>query len=233
MTPSTVTQYPWRSSSLRSSIAVFSYSFPPLLLCLPVSALAAVHQMAEAVVRGATEAGAEVTLYQVAETLPPEVLQKMYAAPKPTDVPIITPDDLVKYDGIMFGAPTRYGQPAAQYKALWDATGQLWSKGALDGKLAGFFFGTASLGGGQETTASSNMGHFVHHGMIFVPMGYGDPSKVLFDLDTVHGGSPWGAGTLSGPTGARQPSKAELGMAEYHGKRFATFANQFVRGKAQ
>ena len=138
----------------------------------------------------------------------------MYAAPKPSNIPIITPDDLVKYDGIMFGAPTRYGQPAAQYKALWDATGQLWSKGALDGKLAGFFFGTASLGGGQETTASSNMGHFVHHGMIYVPMGYSDPAKVLFDLDTVHGGSPWGAGTLSGPD---RRAAAQQGRARHGG----------------
>jgi len=191
-----------------------------------------IRQMADAVVKGVEQSGAEVTLYQIAETLPAEVLAKMYAAPKPTDVPIVTPDDLTKYDGLIFGAPTRYGQPCAQYKALWDATGQLWASGALNGKLASFFFGTATLGGGQETTAMTNLSHFVHHGMVFVPMGYGDPTKALFDLDTVHGGSPWGAGSLSGPTGARQPSAAELGMATYQGKRFGDFANQWVRGKA-
>jgi len=190
-----------------------------------------IHQLAEQIVKGVQESGAEVTLYQIAETLPADVLAKMYAAPKRSDVPVVTAQDLVQYDGIIFGSPTRYGQPAAQYKALWDSTGGLWQAGALDGKLAGFFFGTASLGGGQETTAQANMGHFVHHGMIFVPMGYGDPSKALFNLDEVHGGSPWGAGTLSSPTGARQPSKLELGMAVYQGKRFGTFANQFVRGR--
>jgi len=188
--------------------------------------------MAKAVVKGAEGAGADVTLYRIAETLPPEVLAKMYAAPAPADVPVVTADDLPKYDGIIFGAPTRYGQPCAQYKALWDSTGGLWQSGALNGKLASFFFGTATLGGGQETTAASNMGHFVHHGMIFVPMGYGDPAKPLFNNEVVHGGSPWGAGTLSGADGSRQPTTGELGQAEYQGKRFAEIANQFVRGKA-
>ena len=182
--------------------------------------------------KGALAGGADVTLYQIAETLPPEVLQKMYAPGQPTDVPLMTAQLMPQFDGFIFGAPTRYGQPAAQYKALWDSTGQLWQQGALDGKLAGFFFGTASLGGGQEVTASTNLSHFVHHGMLFVPMGYGDPDKPLFDLDTVHGGSPWGAGTLSAADGSRKVSGMELGMAQYQGKRFATFANQFVKGRA-
>ena len=187
--------------------------------------------MAHEVVKGVESTGAEVTLYRIAETLPPEVLAKMHAPPAPTDIPVVTPDDLTKYDGIIFGAPTRYGQPAAQYKALWDATGGLWATGALNGKLASFFFGTASLGGGQETTASTQLSHFVHHGMIFVPMGYGDPNKHLFNLDAVHGGSPWGAGCLSGTDGSRQPSKMELEMALYQGKRFGEISNQFIRGK--
>ena len=143
----------------------------------------------------------------------------------------MTADLLPAFDGFLFGAPTRYGQPSAQFKALWDSTGQLWAQGALDGKLAGFFFGTATLGGGQETTAWSNMGHFVHHGMLFVPMGYGDPNKPLFNNDVVHGGSPWGAGTLSGGDGSRKPSAMELDMGEYEGKRFAGIANAMVRGK--
>ena len=102
--------------------------------------------MAKAAVKGAQGAGAEVTLYRIAETLPPEVLAKMHAATPPTDIPVVTPDDLTKYDGILFGAPTRYGQPAAQYKALWDSTGGLWETGALNGKLAGFFVGTGTVG---------------------------------------------------------------------------------------
>ena len=186
--------------------------------------------MAQAVVKGAESAGADVTLFQIAETLPPEVLAKMHAAPK-ADVPIIAVADLPNYDALILGAPTRYGAPAAQYKALWDATGQLWNTGALNGKIGSFFTGTATLGGGQETTSVFNMGHFVHHGMIYIPLGYGDQS--IFNLEEVHGSSPWGAGCLSGADGSRQPSKLELGLATYQGKRVAELANQFVRGKAQ
>lgn len=178
--------------------------------------------------KGAESAGADVTLLQIAETLPAEVLAKMHAAPK-ADVPIVEVADLPKYDALIFGAPTRYGSPAAQYKTMWDATGQLWSSGALNGKIGSFFTGTAGLGGGQETTSVFNLGHFVHHGMIYVPLGYGEPS--IFSLDEVHGGSPWGAGCLSGSDGSRQPSKLELGLATYQGKRVAEFTNQFLRGK--
>jgi len=188
-----------------------------------------IHKMAQAVVKGAEAAGAQVTLLQIAETLPAEVLAKMHAAPK-ADVPVVQVADLVNYDGLIFGAPTRYGSPCAQYKALWDATGQLWQTGALNGKVAAFFTGTATLGGGQETTASTNMGHFVHHGMIFVPLGYGDPS--IFSLDEVHGGSPWGAGTLSAGDGSRQPSALELGLATYQGKRVAEITAALRRGRA-
>ena len=204
-----------------------SLSPPPLLVCV---SRPSVHQMAQAVVKGAEAAGADVTLYQIAETLPAEVLEKMHAPPK-ADVPLITAADLPMYDALIFGAPTRYGSPASQYKALWDSTGQLWQTGALNGKIGSFFTGTATLGGGQETTSAFQMGHFVHHGMIYIPLGYGDPS--IFNLDEVHGGSPWGAGCLSGPDGSRQPSKLELGLATYQGKRVAELANQFVRGKAQ
>jgi len=187
-----------------------------------------IHTMAQSVVKGAESVGAEVTLLQIAETLPPEVLAKMHAAPK-ADVPIVNVSDLPNYDGLIFGAPTRYGQPAAQYKALWDATGQLWQTGALNGKFASFFHGTATLGGGQETTASTNLSHFVHHGMIYIPLGYGNPS--LFNLTEVHGGSPWGAGCLSGPDGSRKPSALELGLAEYQGKRVAEIVTQYLKGK--
>lgn len=187
--------------------------------------------MAQAVVKGAEAAGADVTLYQIAETLPAEVLEKMHAPPKAADVPVISVDDLTKYDALIFGAPTRFGAPAAQYKALWDATGQLWQTGALNGKIGSFFTGTATLGGGQETTSVFNLGHFVHHGMLYIPLGYGDSS--IFTLEEVHGGSPWGAGCLSGADGSRQPSKLELGLATYQGKRVAEFANQLARGKAQ
>jgi len=188
------------------------------------------YQMAQSVVKGVEEAGGDVTLYQIAETLSEEVLKKLRAAPKPADVPVITVEDLPKYDALIFGAPTRFGSPCAQYKALWDATGQLWHKEALNGKIASFFTGTAILGGGQETTAATNMGHFVHHGMIFVPLGYGN--KGLFNLNEVHGGSPWAAGTLSDMDGSRQPTELELDLARYQGKRVTEIATALVIGRA-
>jgi len=187
-----------------------------------------IHKMAQSVVKGVEASGANVTLLQIAETLSPDILAKMHAPPKP-DVPIVSVSDLPNYDAIIFGAPTRYGLPCAQYKALWDATGQLWATGALNGKFASFFTGTASLGGGQETTATSNMGHFVHHGMIFIPLGYGNAT--IFSLTEAHGGSPWGAGTLSGTDGSRQPSALELGLAEYQGKRVGEIVSTYKRGK--
>jgi NAD(P)H dehydrogenase (quinone) len=190
-----------------------------------------IHKMANSVLKGAQSTGAEVTIFQIAETLPAEVLAKMHAAPKSQEIPVLQVEDLVKFDGLIFGAPTRYGSPAAQYKALWDATGQLWQAGALNGKVGSFFTGTATLGGGQETTAVFNMGHFVHHGMIFVPLGYGNPT--IFNLDEVHGGSPWGAGTLSGADGSRQPTALELGLAEYQGKRVAEITIALKKGRAQ
>jgi len=212
------TSNPSRMSSLKPKVAVIYYS-----------TWGHIYKMAQAVVKGVEEAGGDVTLYQIAETLPEDVLKKMWAAPK-ADHPIVKVDDLPKYDALIFGAPTRYGIPCAQYKALWDATGALWQSGALNGKLASFFTGSATQGGGQETTAMTNMGHFVHHGMIFVPLGYGNPS--MFSLDEVHGGSPWCAGTYSAPDGKRQPTELELGLAQYQGKRVTEFAATFVAGKA-
>jgi len=187
-----------------------------------------VEKLAEAVARGAEEAGAEVKLWQIPETLPKEVLEKMFAPPK-SAVPVISPNDLADADGIIFGVPTRFGSPAAQFKALFDATGGLWGKGALVGKVASIFFSTATLGGGQETTALTAITNFVHHGMIYVPIGYGNPA--LFNLEELHGGSPYGAGTLAGPKGERTPSKLELSVAEYQGKHVATITSQLKRGR--
>jgi len=187
-------------------------------------------KMAEAVKEGVEAAGAEVTIFQIAETLPAEVLAKMHAAPKAA-YPVVTVDDLPKFDGLIFGAPTRYGSPAAQYKTLWDATGQLWQAGALNGKIASFFTGTGTQGGGQETTSVTQLGHFVHHGMIYVPLGYGDSS--IFNINEVHGGSPWGAGAIAGPDGSRQPSALELGLAKYQGKRVAEITIALKKGRGQ
>ncbi|KAI9098742.1 flavoprotein-like protein [Phlyctochytrium arcticum] len=172
--------------------------------------------LAEEIIKGLNESGVNATLYQVKETLPQEVLDKMHAAK--LDIPVLDPKDLANADAFLFGFPTRYGQAAAQMKAFWDATGGLWSAGALVGKYAGCFTSTASQHGGQETTIMTFIPHLVHHGIIFVPLGY--QSKVLFDNSEVIGGSPWGAGTIANGDGSRQPSAKELEIANTQGKTF-------------
>lgn len=177
--------------------------------------------LARAVKRGIDAVdGVEGVLYQVPETLSPEILAKMHAPPKADDVPIATNDVLVEADGFVFGFPTRFGMMAAQMKAFFDATGGLWQKGALAGKAAGLFTSTASQGSGQETTILTAITQLAHHGMIYVPAGYG-AGEAMFTLTEAKGGSPWGAGTFAGPTGARQPSDIELLQAEFQGKNVA------------
>lgn len=161
--------------------------------------------------------GAEGILYQVKETLPPEVTAKMHIPPQPSDIPFADTHNLTEADGFIFGFPTRYGGVPAQFKAFWDATGGLWTSGKLNGKPFGLFTSNGTLGGGQEVTLLSSLSNFIHHGMIYVPLGYsfGPP---LFSLDEVRGGTPWGAGTYAGADGSRQPSKLELDIAEHQGK---------------
>lgn len=120
----------------------------------------------------------------------------MHAPPKPA-YPVIAVDDLTKYHAFLFGIPTRYGNFPGQWKAFIDQTGGLWSSGGLAGKYVGVFVSTASPGGGQEMTAANAMSTFVHHGMIFVPLGYSTAFGLLVDLSEVRGGSPWGAGTFA------------------------------------
>lgn len=119
-------------------------------------------KLAEEMKKGVESTGATAVIYQVPETLPAEVLTKMHAPPK-NDYPIASPATLTEHNAYLFGMPTRYGNMPAQFKAFWDATGQLWGSGALDGKAAGIFQSTASQGGGQETTALNHMSTLVHH----------------------------------------------------------------------
>jgi len=175
--------------------------------------------MAEAVKAGVESAGGSTKIFTVAETLPEEVLTAMHA-PGKSAYPTIEPADLVNYDAFIFGVPTRFGTMPAQLKAFFDATGALWASGALFGKYAGAFVSTAGSGGGQETTVMLLISTLTHHGINFVPLGYRNSFAQLTNLEEPHGGSPWGAGTFAGPTGARQPSKAELEVATIQGKSF-------------
>lgn len=180
-------------------------------------------------------------VYRIPETLSQEILAKMHAPPKP-DYPIIAPNDLTNYDAFIFGIPTRYGNFPAQWKAFWDATGQLWATGALHGKYASVFVSTGTPGGGQETTVLHSVGTLAHHGIIFVPLGYRHTMPLHSNLSEVHGGGPWGAGSFAvrhvftfytksawssdidssqqGADGSRQPSELELELAKIHGEQF-------------
>ena len=124
---------------------------------------------------------------RIAETLPEEVLAKMHAPAKP-NYPVLEPGDLAQFDAFLFGIPTRYGNFPGQWKAFWDATGQLWATGALFGKFAGVFVSTASSGGGQESTVLASISTLVHHGINFVPLGYAKAFGQLTNLSEVRGG---------------------------------------------
>jgi NAD(P)H dehydrogenase (quinone) len=176
-------------------------------------------KLAEAEKSGIEAAGGTATIYQIAETLPQEVLTKMYAPPKP-NYPILAPNDLAHYDAVLYGIPTRYGNFPAQWKSFWDATGQLWQQGKLYGKFAGVFVSTGGPGGGQESTPLATLSTFAHHGIIFIPLGYARAFGQLSNLSEAHGGSPWGAGTFAAADGSRQPSELELEIAKIQGTEF-------------
>jgi len=184
-------------------------------------------KVAEAVKSGIESDGGAATIYQIPETLPQEVLAKMHAPAKP-DFPIIAVDDLKNFDAFLFGIPTRFGNFPAQWKAFWDATGGLWASGALAGKYAGVFVSTGTPGGGQETTVVNSISTLVHHGMLFVPLGYSQAFPQLTNLSEVHGGSPWGAGTFAGGDGSRTASALELEIAAIQGKSFHQIVSKVV-----
>jgi NAD(P)H dehydrogenase (quinone) len=179
-----------------------------------------VHKLAKAVERGANRVeGVQIKLFRVAETLPADVLERIHAPPKPEDVPVIEKANQLKdADGFLFGFPTRFGTAPAQFKTFLDSTGSLWSSNALRGKQAGLFTSTSTQHGGQETTAFTVIPFLTHHGITFVPFGYGHPS--LFQTKEVAGGSPYGAGVVAGVEG-ESPTKLEIEVGEAHGEYFA------------
>nr|POE95462.1 putative nad(p)h dehydrogenase (quinone) fqr1-like 1 [Quercus suber] len=188
-----------------------------------------VEKLAEQIKKGAESVeGVEAKLWQVPETLSDEVLGKLGAPPK-SDVPVISPGELAEADGLLFGFPTRYGTMAAQFQAFIDSTGSQWRTQELVGKPGGLFYSTGSQGGGQETTPLTAITQLVHHGMIFVPIGYTFGAG-MFEMEKVRGGSPYGAGTYAGD-GSRQPSELELDLAFHQGKYFAGISKK-LKGTA-
>jgi NAD(P)H dehydrogenase (quinone) len=190
-----------------------------------------IHRMAEAVAQGAREVkGAEVVMRRVPETLPDEILKQIGAleAQKTfAHVPICTVDELASADAIIFGTPTRYGNMCGQMRQFLDATGPLWAKGALVGKVGSVFTSSATQHGGQESTILSFHITLLHHGMIVVGLPYTFQGQSR--IDEITGGSPYGASTIAGPKGERLPSENELAAARFQGKHVATIASKLAR----
>ncbi|KAI0179041.1 putative benzoquinone reductase [Hypoxylon sp. FL1284] len=192
-----------------------------------------VRKLAEAEKAGIEKAGGTADLFQIPETLPQEVLTKMYAPGPAADIPVMSdPTTLESYDGFLLGIPTRYGNFPAQWRSWWDQTGKQWQSGGFYGKMGGLFLSTASLGGGQESTAMAAMSTFAHHGIIYVPFGYAKAFATMTDLTEVHGGGPWGAGTFAAGDGSRQPSEKEISIAQTQGAEFYKTVAKYASGSA-
>jgi NAD(P)H:quinone oxidoreductase type IV len=188
-----------------------------------------IYQMAQAIAAGATEAGAEVKLFQVAELVPDSALEASGALQKRqafAHIPLIKPEELAKADAIIFGTPTRFGNMCAQMRNFLDCTGGLWAKGALIGKVGSVFTSTASQHGGQETTITSFHSTLLHHGMVIVGVPYSEPG--LVNMKEISGGTPYGASTLADHDGSRQPSENELTIAKFQGAHVAKIAQKLV-----
>jgi NAD(P)H dehydrogenase (quinone) len=188
------------------------------VLVLYYSSYGHIETMAEAVAEGARSAGATVDVKRVPELVPEEVARTSHFK-LDQKAPIATPPDLANYDAIIVGTGTRYGRMSSQMANFWDQTGSLWMKGALVGKVGAAFTSTASQHGGQETTLFSIITNLLHQGLIIVGLPYAFQGQLK--MDEVTGGSPYGATTLTGGDGSRQPSENELAGARFLGKHVA------------
>jgi len=184
------------------------------VLVLYYSSYGHVEALAKAVAQGATDAGAQVDIRRVPETVPEEVARTSHFK-LDQDAPVASVAELETYDAIVVGTGTRYGRVSSQMAAFLDQTGGLWQRGALEGKVGAAFTSTATQHGGQETTLLSIITNLLHFGMVIVGLPYG--FKDMMTLDEVAGGAPYGATTIAGGDGSRQPSAIELAGARYQG----------------
>ena len=196
------------------------------VLVLYYSSYGHIETMAQAVAEGARSAGAEVTIKRVPELMP-EAAAKAAHYKLDQAAPVATVDELVDYDAIILGVPTRFGNMAAQMKNFLDQTGGLWFAGKLVGKIGSVFASTATQHGGQESTILSTHTVLLHQGMIIVGLPYAWQGQMR--LDEITGGSPYGATTISGGDGSRQPSANELDGARFQGKHVAEIAAKLAR----
>jgi NAD(P)H dehydrogenase (quinone) len=194
------------------------------VLVLYYSSYGHIERMAYAVAEGAREVeGVEAVVKRVPELVPEEVAKNAhFKLDQPA--PIATVNELPEYDAIIVGTGTRYGGMTSQMRNFWDQTGGLWMKGSLVGKVASMFSGSATQHGGNETTIVTGIPLFLHQGMVYVGLPYSCAEQM--GLDEIKGGSPYGATTIAGGQGERQPSEQELGMARFQGRHVAGIAKK-------
>jgi NAD(P)H dehydrogenase (quinone) len=201
------------------------------LLVLYYSSYGHVEHMAMAQAEGAKRVpGAQVDVKRVPELVPLDIAKASgFRLDQPA--PIAEPEELVNYDGFLFGTPTRFGNMCSQMRNFWDRTGPQWMQYSLVGKVASVFTSTASQHGGQETTITSFHLTLLHHGMIIVGLPY--TFKLLSTMREVTGGTPYGASCITG-AGAemRMPSALELDMSRYQGEHVARIVSDFVAGRS-
>ena len=199
------------------------------MLILYYSSYGHVGTMAGAVAEGARGVdGTEVTIKRVPELMPEDVARNA-GVKLDQDAPVAEPGELADYDAIVVGTPTRFGNMASQMRNFFDQTGGLWAKGALIGKV-GSVFASTGTGGGQETTITATWNTLAHHGLIIVGLPYS--SSELQDISEVRGGSPYGAATIAGGDGSRQPSEKERTLARDQGRHVAEITGALARGRA-
>ncbi len=191
------------------------------VLVLYYSTYGHIEQMAGALAEGVRAGGASVDIKRVPETVP-EAAARAAHFKLDQQAPLATVDELPGYDAIVIGAPTRYGRMPSQMAAFLDQTGALWASGALNGKVGAAFTSTATQHGGQETTQFSMITNLLHFGMVVVGLPYSFAGQMT--LDEVSGGSPYGASTIAGGQGQRQPSQNELDGARFQGETVARTA---------
>ncbi|MBP2238457.1 NAD(P)H dehydrogenase (quinone) [Sinorhizobium kostiense] len=191
------------------------------VLVLYYSAYGHIEKMAYAVAEGARSAGADVDVKRVPELVPEDVAKASHYKIDQA-APVATVEELVEYDAIIFGAGTRYGTVASQLRNFIDQTGGLWAKGKLVGKVGSAFTSSATQHGGQESTILGLIPTMMHHGMVVVGLPYAFQGQM--GVEEVKGGSPYGASTITGGDGSRQPSEVELDAARFQGAHVARIA---------
>jgi NAD(P)H dehydrogenase (quinone) len=196
------------------------------VLVLYYSSYGHIETMAGAVAEGVRAAGAEAVVKRVPELVPDEVARQA-GIRLDQAAPVATVDELADYDAIVFGTPTRFGNMTAQMRNFLDQTGGLWAKGALIGKVGSVFTSSATQHGGQESTILTFLPTLMHHGMVIVGLPYSFQGQT--GLDEIKGGSPYGASTIAGGDGSRQPSAVELEGARFQGRHVAQIAAKLAR----